>query len=139
MGRHSVISIRRPGSEPAVAARQLRAALDDFRMAQYCRRRAEECQRRWEAGRESEIEFVRELARAGDRRFRGRNDRELTTIGVIRWAQSTEAQRLRRREERNTKRAMLDLAFARFLTHLHELSGERVPSAGGRMDTDDAR
>jgi hypothetical protein len=138
MGRHSVISIR-PGSEPAVAGERLRAAIDDFRMAQYCRRRAEECQRLWEAGRESEIGHVKEMAHAGDRRFRGRTDRELTTIGAIRWSQSTEAQRIRRREERYTKRAMLDLAFARFLTHLHELSGERLPSAADRTDTDDAR
>lgn len=137
MGRHSVISIRRPGSEPVVAADRLRAAIDDFRVAQYCRRRAEECQRLWEAGRESEIDHVKELAHAGDRRFRGRNDRELTTIGSIRWSQSAEAHRIRRREERYTKRAMLDLAFARFLTHLHELAGEPVPGAGG--GTDEAR
>ncbi|GAA1032632.1 hypothetical protein GCM10009557_31760 [Virgisporangium ochraceum] len=139
MGRHSVISIRRPGSGPVVAADQLRSAIDDFREAQYCRRRAEECQRQWEAGRESEIDHVKELAHTGDRRFRGRNDRELTTIGTIRWAQSTQAQRLRRREERYTRRAMLDLAFARFLTHLQELSGEGVPPVTGRTEADDAR
>lgn len=139
MGRHSVISIRRPGSEPVVAADQFRAAIHDFRVAQYCRRRAEECQRLWESGREAEIEYVKEMAHGGDRRFRGRNDRELTTIGSIRWSQSTEAQRIRRREERYTKRAMLDLAFARFLTHLHELAGEPVPGADGRTEADGIR
>lgn len=130
MGRHSVISIRRSDRDAAATAERIRAAAGEFRAARDCRRKAKDCELLWDAGRASAIEHVAELAAVGDRRFRGRSDRELTLIGAMRWSQSTEAQRLRRREERYTKRAMLDLAFARFLMHLHELADEPYPTDG---------
>ena len=60
-------------------------------------------------------------------------------VGTFSGRANARLARSSRGEERYTKRAMLDLAFARFLTHLHELAGEPVPGADGRTEADGIR
>jgi hypothetical protein len=105
-----------------MSASRIRAVDSDYRTARECRRRADECRQSWDAGRAREIDHVIQRAFAGDRRFIGKSERDLQMIGAVRWSQSTEAHRLRRREERYAQRAVLNLACARFGTHIRALA-----------------
>ena len=87
---------------------------DDYHRALYCRNQAEIYRHQWFAGRQREINHVRERAHVGDARFDHMNDGQLELTGKLRWSQSTQSKRLSGLEEKFSDWALMYLAFAEF-------------------------
>lgn len=105
---------RTPQKEPAPVpldgpspAELIERLPSDYDRATWCRHQAERCRRMWYAGRREQIEYVRERAFAGDRRFRRFSLAELDAIGKYRWSHSEAGQRLRQRERTFTEWARM--------------------------------
>jgi len=104
----------RPSSPKA--GEEIDALASDYQRAQHCRARAEFYRNEWFMGREVEVESVKSLAAAGDRRFRKRSLAELESIGRSRWRMRVAAQDLIAMEQMYTRWAMMYLEFAKFAT-----------------------
>ncbi len=102
----------RPSSP--TAGEEIDALESDYQRAQHCRAKAEFYRNEWFHGREVEIECVRVLAAAGDRRFRRKTPLDLEMIGKSRWRLRVAAQDLIALEQMYTRWAMMYLAFAQF-------------------------
>ncbi len=103
---------------------------DDHERAEYFRGLAEEYRRQWHAGRSRELRHVQERALAGDNRFRGRTEGDLTDIARLRWSRSAPAARLARLEELFMRYSHMYLAFAEYDLHAeaaHHRDG-RIPA-----------
>ena len=113
---HQPIAHRSPTvtASGRTAAEEIDDLPDDYHRALFCRTQAELFRHQWFAGRQQEIDHVRERAHAHDARFANLTEHQLELIGKMRWSQSAQSKRLGGLEERYSAWALMYLAFAEF-------------------------
>ena len=82
--------------------------------AQHCLAEAEDCRARWQAGANSQTQWVFARAAAKDPRFKKMNSSQLRETGLWRWRLSTSAIQLAKAEEKQRDRARMYLRFAEY-------------------------
>jgi hypothetical protein len=112
---HQPVAHRSPTAATGrTAAEEIDDLPDDYHRALFCRAQAELFRHQWFAGRQQEIDHVRQRAYAHDARFATLTEYQLELIAKMRWSQSAQSKRLSSLEERYSAWAMMYLAFAEF-------------------------